>query len=400
MLAAHALIASGIHAQGKLLQVANDPNLGLPFKQIQAAVNAAQDGDIIGVWEGGYQPVVIDGKSLTIINYSFMHAGFHCSDLLVRNLRADQSVVVRKMIGGQIRLQHNDGPVMLQQISVGKLPSVGGCSYGTSSTASDALSIQSCAEVIVSDCELVGASRQDGAGRGIYAENSQVYVYGTFASGGTPHGSEPARGGTALECVDAFVFMSGWALQGGCGSTTQPDCAPGGAGGAALRVTSGPPPLLQNVVLFAGAGGCSSSFPDCGSCGSAGPVQDGDSIAVPGSTRILDTYVAAFEGGNATLSYSGMPGEFVIYVASVDFAPVYLPEISGALAFALPGLLTFAAGVTAPSGALTTTLQVPVFPPEVLSMRLCFQAAAASSAGAIALSNPCLLPLILGESNP
>jgi len=383
-----ALADCAARAQGKLWQVANDPDLGLPFKQIQPAVDAAQDGDIVAVWDGSYQPVVIDGKSLTVLNWSFMNAGFTCPDFVVRNLRADQVVSVRGMNDGQIRLHDNEGRVLLEQIDFGRLPSVGGCSYGSPSTTSDALSVRACAEVIVTDCELVGAARQNGAGRGIYVEDSNLYVYASFVAGGTPLGSQPARGGTALECVDSNVFMSGWALQGGCGSATQPGCAPGGPGGVALRVTSGPPPVLQNVALFGGAGGCSPNFPDCGSCGSDGNAQEGDATHAPGSTRMLSTFQIANEGGSAKLFYGGLPDEFVIYVASPSLSPAYAPAFAGAPALLLTDAVTVVGGWTTSSGALTTNLQLPQFPPELYSIPFHWQAVGIGTTGELALSNP------------
>src|SRR5678815_5063828 len=72
---------------------------GAPYTQIQPAINAASDGDVILISPGVYYgPVTIDGKSLTLCNKGGgdVTTWFRTA---VRNLTASQRVILSGLKG-------------------------------------------------------------------------------------------------------------------------------------------------------------------------------------------------------------------------------------------------------------------------------------------------------------
>ncbi len=390
-------VAPRARAQGQLWVVDDGGNFGAHFTDIQPAVSAAQDGDTVLVHEGEYGPVTIDGKALVVLNASFLGVNLRCGELVVRNLLPSQEVSVRGFGPDRVLLQSNAGSVLLEQVWVGQAPLFSACNLrppALPATAVDALRVEACAAVTTARCRFVGMYGEGTGARGMYVEHSNLYMHGTSAFGGTPSGANAMTGGPALECVDSFVFVSGWRLHGGCGPAGASSCAPGGAGGPAVFVARGPAPLLQGVDLHAGLGGCSPSFPQCGSCGSAGELAVGGYELLPGAGRSLEALGPAPGGQSVLAKFSGAPGDLVIYALSLELWPSYLPVFTDALALPLPPLLLFTAGVAGQFGNLFSALQVPVLPPGVGALPVYLQAAGVTSAGEVGLSSPTLLAIL------
>src|SRR6185436_13760735 len=66
---------------------------GAPFTQIQSAVNAASDGDVILISPGSYGAVTIDGKSLTLVKQGTANVTI-MGTTTVKNLTASKRVIL------------------------------------------------------------------------------------------------------------------------------------------------------------------------------------------------------------------------------------------------------------------------------------------------------------------
>ena len=157
------LLAAGVHAQGKAWLVLNDPlNPTGDFLQIQPAVDAAAEGDVIVVRSTTttftYEAFTIDGKSVTVIgDFQGSLLVFGGTEALpircmtVRNLAPDQRVVVRDLRIGTDPIEPGGhvedctGPVFLEGVEF----------LGPWLSDEPALLVEDSPTVVLTDCELI-----------------------------------------------------------------------------------------------------------------------------------------------------------------------------------------------------------------------------------------------------
>lgn len=319
--------------------------------QIQAAVNAASDGDVVLVKGGAYSGViasfVIDGKALCVIGEDSPTANFH-----VKNLPAGKSVVVRgfrwNAYNGAV-FTNNSGPLWVED-----------CSHSRSSSLST---------VGMFRCQILGnGSATLGA---FHAESSTVFAYhssfqglaGNDAyyeegfcemSGGLEcYWSESSEGQLGLSLAQgSSAFLAGCSLAGGrggsaafpfCGCFFWPGFLLGSCGGNALRLSdSTVATVLQTDIV--------SGLPDCDHAAVTG---SGTLVTLPGQTGefSVDSPVAA----RAPLHYRfrGPPGwrAFVTYAS--EYTPVFDPVFHGMSVVPLDSPTVFV-GTLPASGVLET----------------------------------------------
>ena len=144
------------------------------FTDIQPAVDAAADGDLILVdgnsGAAGYSAFVVDAKSLTILGEE--RPNVLPGPTRVRNVALDQRVVIRAMdFPGSflttMSVQANDGPVWIEDCYF---------NYGSHSDGDDVpnvISVASSAAFVMCRCTSIRVDAQD----------SNVYLYESTFSG-------------------------------------------------------------------------------------------------------------------------------------------------------------------------------------------------------------------------
>ncbi|HEX5011641.1 MAG TPA: hypothetical protein VFY71_14705, partial [Planctomycetota bacterium] len=89
------LAATPAAAQGALWIVDDDGGPGVDATDIQAAIDAAADGDVILVRSGVYSSLVLDGRSLSVIGEDGEDVELAPGTVSVAHLAADQRVLLR-----------------------------------------------------------------------------------------------------------------------------------------------------------------------------------------------------------------------------------------------------------------------------------------------------------------
>jgi hypothetical protein len=291
---------------------------------IQAAVDAAADGDIVLVMPGIHAGFRIAGKSVHVFGDSSAGEVRVTSKLEVRDLSADQVAVVRGLafVGSfqEGLVENNDGAIWIEDCSF---------QFGLRVSASDAVG--------VFDCESLGHSSFTLVSRGLRAtDGAEVFAYGSSFLG---------FDGRDAFCYDCYCYY-------GCYGYYGTDAT---SGGAAVTLSTGARASFFGNHLEGGAGGAGYD------CSALGAVCDfpaaGDGHALfgePGTEARLmnNTIVGRLGGGGtrthlpgrvgsysvaspvssgtpATLEFSGPPGWDVFLTYSVAYAPEYVPERNG-----------------------------------------------------------------------
>lgn len=370
---------------------------------VQAGVDAAGEGDMVLVRSssGFAQAVVIDGKSLQLV----ADTGFapRVQQIVVRNVDAGQSVLVRGVdvggagafpVGDGVLLESNAGPVRLEDLTAqGR-----GGSPGTLSSApvdgAAGLSVVACNDVVAVECGFFAGgggwlededfefSPSDG-GAGVLVRSTTLALLDCVATGG-PGGSvtdttadSGGWGGDGVLNKTGTVFFSGGIATGGDGGDADCDffagsCGAGGRGGDGYHQE-----FASASVVFRGgdlsggnAGVGGSGVPSLS--GQATDLEAGTLDVLPAAPRGFDVTSPVREGDDATLTFSGLPGDTALLV--LGFAPTqaFLPAYQGALLTTPPTIIPLGGvGVT----PLQIVATIPDLPPGVDDVTLYIQAA-------------------------
>jgi len=309
--------------------------LGQPgnYSTIQAAVDAAVDGDIVLVEDGTYPPFTIEDKGLAIFALSNGKVtvggmSYWTAPSKVRDLAAHRTVVLvglnfRGPVGWSnspggpgLLLSGNNGHVRIQGCLLeGGRPEY--MSYAIK--GGDGLMALSSARVLVTQSHLdgnspgfmSGASPKAG-GDGINSLDSSIAVYESLVHGGFgsdetyPSGGD---GGAACKIDDWGLFASGSEFRGGRGGSGDTvGCTLGGNGGHGLHLVDAQVYLLDNTILAGSGNG--------GSCGWSSPGQPIVSIgsavhSLPGTGRSLSGPTQIPDKSLLQLAVVGAPGDAV-----------------------------------------------------------------------------------------
>lgn len=377
VLALFALLAAPANAQ-TVHVVDPDGGAGSDFVDLEAALAAAADGDVVLLRAGEYTPgagFFLD-RSLTLAADEGAEAVL-TGDLTVTGLDAGESVLLSGLtidspansLTAALSIAFCDGPVTVVDCTV----------LGNTVSAfsnGDAVHVGSSASVTFVRGELRGRETFSLGGvssAGLRVRGSSVSLYETDVVGGdgiagSGDGGVPGRdGGNALQlfgsapvsvlAVDAS-FLGGVGGDGGTGVFVPSLCVDAGDGGAAISSTAslGVVSLVQSAVV--GGPGGTSPVAAC-SDGVAGPptaLTAGTVDVVGASARGLLHSRLVREGEPVERTATGPVGELVIIDYALDPAPAaYLPALAGAIHVDTP-VLTRVLGIVGPGGSLAKPL--------------------------------------------
>ncbi|MCZ6596759.1 MAG: hypothetical protein O7B99_03895 [Planctomycetota bacterium] len=359
-------------------------NPGSQFLDIQPAVDAAQDGDLLLVRQGEYGSVVIDGKSLSIV--AEVDATVRIGSITVRNIAVDQSVLMRDIRAvvtstsyRVMTLEDNQGPLWFEaslfQPAVIQLPIKAG---KADSTDGAVIRIEHCEAVALLRCQVSGREPLPGgiggtqATRAIHAIDSEVALYQCEIEGGKGVSSDPFVGltiadgkpGEAAIVLDGgFLFASGTTIRGGSGGDGVVDatgCTSGGAGGVGLMLEGTmPKAVLLDTAIAGGSGGVAGAgVCSPGGGGASSIVLSGQIDQLAGSARWMESYSPIPAGWGTLLTYHGEPGDLVFLMAGWDAQFLWDPSLSGVW-LGLPLTIPFFHGQIPADGVLLKVVPPP-----------------------------------------
>ena len=380
------------------------------FDTVQAAVDAAADGDVILIEPGLYDlQVILDDRALVLAGLS-NPAGERAGvgSLVIRNLAPSHPVVVRGLdlypafTGETLAVQDCDGPVLLEDVRVSEF-----INLGTLPSR-----IERSEHVVLSRCTLhgtrgtqIGVDPGFDGGTGLIVVDATVALYdslvhggngapGTFSSFGFP---VPAtNGGTAMRMLAGTVLLAGTEVRGGSGGDAYlggSPCLPPGDGNTGLEGDG----LLRRLdaVIAGGAAGATAGCPPAGADGTD-LAFTGTILTVPQTLRRLQISSPIEEGGSCTLAIQGQPSEPVILLQSLAPLGTWLGGLKGTLAGA-PPLAVHALGFTGVDGSLTFDITLPggLLPPGIEAVSFVEQAVTAAAGGGGLLSSPSSVLLVV-----
>lgn len=323
---------------------------GSNFTTIQAAVDAASEGDILLVRAGGEdQGVLIDGKSLTLQGEKDINGdATSLSNLTIRNLSPSQWSVVRGFrISGtflpyEIELDANQGSVWLEDLIT---PTPGHPFFGFVFAG---MRIVDCQSVVVSKC-VMEATISFSTAVPMEFQNSSVQLFDCSFTGANDN----------ISPEDALVRVTGGSLgvydstiAGGAGD---PQCMGHGGCGPALPGEIGLHAInteleIQDSVMVGGVG-----MPN----GAPMLIEGGTLTQLGSNARTFSVDAPVREGTMVNVSAQGEPGDLAWAYYSLQPSPAFRHRLFD-VAFMLddPLNLLFLGTVPA-SGSLDLSFPAP-----------------------------------------
>lgn len=417
-------LASLILAQAlpRVYTVDDTPGSGADFSTIQAAVDAASDGDTILVSEGSYGAFVVDAKDLVITNAGAPVKVHGAS--IVRNLPAGKQVLLRRLKlesldSVTLRAEQLDGTLWIEECTL-----VASHTEGTYHPGSPALSALDALDVRVIRSLVQGergssekylAAKAKPGGAGISGVSSALSVIDSTAVGGDGGNAYPGKGlldgadagaGIALDACSLRLWGS--TARGGNGGNGDYCYCPGGLicgytglGGDAVAVGAsigaGSIELLDSH-LVPGEGGVTSEWLNCqdGDPGvELSGAASGDVVALGGPQRSFWTHSPVNDGSPAAVFLKGQPGDIALIAiaSSVQPLPLALPGVIGPLCLGLDLKLLFSGPWSA--AALEPLIgTIPAQAPGFETLRLFFQGAVVTISGEVRLLAPASLVVV------
>jgi hypothetical protein len=322
------LSASLAHATG--IRIASNPP-SQSFTTMQAAIDAAHEGDVLLVQPGTYGSAVVNGKSLSIMA---MPTGVsHMGALSVINIGSAQRVLVSGLTIDAVTtagatLANDAGDVRFQNCELHGGQGFAPGAQGTDRQGMPGVDVQSSARVVLSNCDSTGGDSwaYDGdnglsGGSGIAAQGSNVVLHEGSYHGG--HGSEITNpgggGGDGCHIESSGFFATGTTFVGGvAGRSDYIGCDYSGAGGDGIDATNSQGQVLDLTLQPSGPG-----FSSCGPAwvGPAGvPIRNtgGVVFTIPGTHRTLRTLSFASDASNTHITVTGQPGDRFYLARSFD----------------------------------------------------------------------------------
>ena len=361
-------LASAASAQNVLV-VAPVPGPGVFSTDVQTAVDAALDGDLVLVKAGTYPGFTITTKSLSVV--------------------ADT--------GAAVSIQ---GPVVVTGLAIPQRAQLSGLSIATPyPVTKPGLWIRSNAGgVWVERTTSLGGNGNPGVR--IDSSSSVSLQRGTF-TGGLAAFIAFAKGGDGVRVTGSFVALHDVSARGGTGSTGGGPGSISGGGGAGANLLDGS--IFASGCTFSGGNGGSNSLPGPGGAGLslAGPAtalecselggaggQGGLSNGPPGAAVDDPAFLTTLAGfarhllapeptralAPATISVKGLPGEQVGVLYATTYEPGFLLAGFDEVLFLLtPSVNGLVLGVIPISGTLDVPLATPSLPPAALGTTVFMQ---------------------------
>lgn len=390
-------------------------NGGAQFLDIAAAVAVAADGDLIWVAPGIYGPVVIDGKSLTVLGHSGANGVFVANaaagppfaappPITIRNLTANQHVHVSGVQAftfaappADVLLHDCAGTVWLEDLFCD--------SYGA-----PALLAERCANLVIVNSFMQtnlmpatpGGVPVPGPGARfvdcrVHAYGSQFHgSHGVLQAAGFPVPTTAGDGGSGIEIVGSLVTMQGGYARGSGGTVWQSTgCQFAGNGGDGAVLTSSAinlPELRHRDAQFQ-PGFVFATGPYCG----APPVNGIDVRVVSGQAIVLPGDAHALTGGGgfvapstATIEVTGAPGELVALFAS---QPAPAIDVFGLAIHLAPGLIDLGFVLVGGNGKAVLPIALQALPPGVPPFLGALQALVLDAGGNLITTGPATIAI-------
>jgi hypothetical protein len=413
------VLSSASARAGNVLVVAPS---GAPFADIQSAISASSNDDVILVKTGTYPGFSIGDQSLSVVEDT------GATVMVQGAIHVGPAAASRKILlsGLEVTTQATatSAPAALTADSVAGTVQVQDCLLtGASATASSVMAdgsagarFTNCPEVMVAHCSLFGGASLYGdvfggpapgeGGAGLAAVASDVALYDVTLLGG--HGetaqtsADGGNGGVGLDVINATVFASRAICTAGAGGDGPPcpfsmgPCWFGGNGGDAVHVSGGT--LTTLACLFQGGSGgavstCAgcSPLPGTGMPGTVGGPMT--VLSVPGGARHLTCTSVAREQGAITLTVTGITGDQVGLLLSYQPDHQFVAPWNGVLAASTTatGSRWVRIGTIGGAGTLTRTFTQPDLGPGVQSQVRWLQIRVAAPGGANVLGPPAAL---------
>ena len=345
------------------------------YTSIQAAIDAAADGDVLLVRTGTYAGFTLDNRALWVV----ADAGALpkvTNMVTVRNVASSKAVLLSGLEIAPfnnasfteiaLKLEGNASHVRVQGCTLR------GSSGGPAPIAGGAgASILNSMKVAFVGCSLYGGhgggvplwvSLGGKGGDGATTQGSIVAFYDCLLKGGVGGDADYTRqeragdGGDGCHVLDYGILASGCQFQGGMGGgyATIP-----GKGGNGLRVDAGQAQYIGST--FAGGLGGMSYF---GNAGASGLPQTGSGVfnQIAGSARKISAPALAAENSTVQVQLSGEPGDRFWLLQSRLPEFVYSPAYAGVRL-----VLQMALSSQVPHATLTAsgTATVPIFVPDI-----------------------------------
>ncbi len=358
------------------LASANVTILGKPgsYATIQAAVDAAVDGDVLLVEPGTYTGFTIDDKALSVIALPGPAVNVN-SACQVINLAFDRTVLLAGLkVTGQnssygtvpaLELTSDAGHVRLQ-----------GCTFKGGLNTSDYGSLPgghgvlatNNLRIVMTQCTLQGGGGGQPSGYppkpggdGLQSSSSGIALFDCTLKGGKGSEETYPSGGTGGNGfrIDGYgMFVSGCTISGGNGGGGDYiGCATGGDGGHGLLING----ALAQVLDTTTQGGGGGNF---GFCGPGGPGQaifnnGGTLVQIPGTARKLTGPTETSDNSGAQFVFTGQPGDRVWLLHSSQPGFIFIPALHAAVAVPVPFKVNVtSAGTIGASGSLIALLSI------------------------------------------
>jgi len=366
-----------------------DPTGGGDFLEVQDAVNAASNGDVIlvrplpGVFSY-YEAIYVDGKALTI-EADPAGGPVKLLGLEVHHVPAGRCTVLRGLrvapfflIDKGIVLSDNAGGVWVENCRVdgmhGDGSSLFNCSGVVDIPGQPALIANNCPAVTVVRSELYGGSgttsndpggmsfsvTTDG-GPGLRASNARVALYECVLTGG-PGGGGLVYCGAVGDGSDAIDLVASQLLLSGCTAT-------GGAAGSGAAGDGAHADALSSIELLATTVTAAPGGVDL-------VTAPGAVTNYPGAARSFALTSPLREGEHGTLAMQGVQGDFVGFFWSFGNGALPMPARNGWFVLS-PSFIAgpFLLGaITDPTGAWNLSVTGPNLPPASQAMTFLLQA--------------------------
>jgi hypothetical protein len=354
---------------------------------LQAAVDAAQDGDVLLVKSGLYASFAVNDKALAIVG----DAGAQVSVIgavRVRNLAAGKSFLLANLdASGDPLASGTNRYGLFVTDCAGHVRVEDGAFLGAdahdpctlpSTPAYDGVFVRSSSDVTLLRCDAMGGrTNWFAGGAGLRGTQSGLALYRTNVEGGDGFSAcydDGPAGAPGIQVSGPIFFAWKLSASGGFGGNggTQVDCTYGGAGGAGVVIEAGTTAALRANVQLAGGPGGSSHFGSFG-CASLPPGANGAPLVGSAetfsstATRTLEVPTPVRESTTPSLHFVGKPGDRVGLLVSDASAFAYQPARQGVLLVEAASHLAMLIGEVPVSGVIDFPLALGDLGPGVES---------------------------------